>query len=53
MLIDKALKGLRPVAACGNLTTARTGWSLAGPPNTGKQSRPSPGGGRGNYQDDL
>jgi hypothetical protein len=33
--------------------SAGTGWSFAGPSDKGKQSRPSPGGGRGNPRLDL
>ena len=53
MLIDKALNRgyvLLPLAAPHH---RREGLVFVGPPDKGKQSRPSPGGGRGNYQDDL
>ena len=43
----EALKELRPVAASRHLTSAGRGWSALGP-GTGKQSWPSPDGGRGN-----
>src|SRR5437588_583626 len=47
-LIDKALTfGATSCCRSRHLTTAGTGWSLTGPPLKGKESRPSPGGGRG------
>ena len=46
--------GLRPVAACRHLTTAERGWSTKGPPHRGAGiAKPSPGGGRGNNQDEA
>ena len=51
MPIDKALDQIGATSCCRSrhLTTVGTGWSLAGPPHKGKQSWPSPGGGRGNH----
>ena len=48
MLIDKALhKGATSCRRSRHLPTVGRGWSFEGPPQKGKQSRPSPGGGRG------